>query len=152
MKCFELFCAWGRLNGSVAEERDTRRDEFRRRIEAARAYAGISSQAKLAQAIGMNPGTFQRRLSGEYPWRRADVLAMAEVCEVPVEFFERGFVLKVQGENLEKFQVQDSAYLLSVGGLAVSTSPDRDAGPSDTDLVDAELRSRDAGEDERELG
>lgn len=112
----------------MSGESNSREHEFRSRIEAARAYGGFSSQAKLAKAIGMRPGTFQRRLSGEYAWRRADILAIAEACDVPVEFFERGFVAKLQGKELKITpKVQDQAYLISVGSFSDRPiSPDKD--------------------------
>lgn len=65
--------------------------ELRSRIEAARSYAGISSQAKLADLVDMKPATFNRRLDGTYTWRRGELLAIAEVCGVPIEFLEHGW-------------------------------------------------------------
>lgn len=66
-------------------------EALKKRIEAARAYAGFASQGDLGKAIDMHPKSFQRRLRGEYSFRRADLLAIAEVCEVPMWFLERGF-------------------------------------------------------------
>lgn len=65
--------------------------ELRRRIESARVYGGFRNQGALAKAIDLHPKTFQRRLNGVYNWRRADLLAIAEACRVPLWFLEQGF-------------------------------------------------------------
>lgn len=99
---------------------------LQKHIEAARAYAGISSQGKLAEAIDMAPATFQRRLRGEYPWRRADLLAIAEVCEVPVEFLEHGFAVVAEEAHRTSFISRDAA--AAEVDLGLDLAEDRDAG------------------------
>lgn len=78
--------------------------EQRRRIEAARAYAEISSQAELAERIEMTEATFKRRLAGTYPFRRADLLAIAEVCQVPLWFLLHGWEAPEEGRLVEELE------------------------------------------------
>jgi DNA-binding XRE family transcriptional regulator len=61
-------------------------EELRRRIEAARAYADISSQEKLAKAIEISKDTLVRKLRGDYPFKRSELLAIADVCDLPIDF------------------------------------------------------------------
>lgn len=63
----------------------------RRLVEAARAYADISSQKKLARAAGLDPSYLTRRLSGRYPWKPGDLLAIARATGVPEWFLEHGW-------------------------------------------------------------
>lgn len=46
----------------------------------------------------MSTMTFKRRLNGDYPFKRGEILAIAEVCEVPVWFLEKGFDVVVMEE------------------------------------------------------
>lgn len=68
---------------------------MRRRIETARAYGGFKSQEALAKRIGMTKQPFLERLRGKIPWRRGDILAIAEACQVPVWFLEEGWDVEV---------------------------------------------------------
>ena len=67
--------------------------EAGRRIRAARWYKGISSVGKLAALLPRGLGTTKVYAleRGEQPLRRQDALAIAEVCDLDVAFFEVDF-------------------------------------------------------------
>jgi transcriptional regulator with XRE-family HTH domain len=62
-----------------------------RRIRAAEAFGGFAGRRELAEAIESSPSTLQRIESGARTAKRAELLAIAEACEVPVWFLERGW-------------------------------------------------------------
>lgn len=112
--------------------------DLRSRIESARMYAGISSQEKLAAAVGIGRQTFMRRMRGEYGFRRGDLLAIAEVCEVPIEFIETGW---------DAFQVKPG-YVKP--GIQPATPPGE--APDVLDLGRDLLGRQQDDEDERDTG
>lgn len=70
--------------------------EVGRRIAAARAYAGIKSQAKLGELLGgVSQSTMQRLEAGGRglkPYEQRTLLAaIAEVCELPAAWFTADF-------------------------------------------------------------
>lgn len=66
------------------------RNERAARIRAARAHAGID-QAAVAQLFGVSVGTIKRMESGKREITTDEMLAVAELCNVPVEFMLSGF-------------------------------------------------------------
>lgn len=62
-----------------------------RRIRAARVYAGIDARPALAEILEMSEPTLQRIENGDRPVKRAELLAIAEACEVPMWFLENGW-------------------------------------------------------------
>jgi transcriptional regulator with XRE-family HTH domain len=60
------------------------------RYRAARVYAGLGQQ-ELGDALGVDRQTVGKRESGEQEAKKAELIAVAHVCEVPVEFLLGGF-------------------------------------------------------------
>jgi transcriptional regulator with XRE-family HTH domain len=71
--------------------------DYGRRIRAARAYAGLT-QDQLAEALGLDVQTVKRRESGKQEPRNGERIAIAAVCNVPLEFIEHGFPAVVSTE------------------------------------------------------
>lgn len=65
--------------------------EFGNRIRAARGFAGGKSQQELAEALEMSDRTFKEIELGRRKAKRSELLAIAEACEVPLWFLERGW-------------------------------------------------------------
>jgi len=65
--------------------------EIGRRIRTARAYAGFRNRANLAERLELSKETVQRIESGEREVKRSELLAIAEACEVPMWFLEKGW-------------------------------------------------------------
>jgi transcriptional regulator with XRE-family HTH domain len=63
---------------------------YARRYRAARAYAGLT-QEELANKLGVDEQTIKRRESGKQEPKKAELIAVAALCEVPVEFLEHGW-------------------------------------------------------------
>jgi transcriptional regulator with XRE-family HTH domain len=88
-------------------ENDSVASELKRRIEAARAYAGIKNQHELGEAIGFRRPTFVRYLNGKGPFRPGDLKEIARVCGVPFWFLRDGWsgasgpIAKGEGEEPE---------------------------------------------------
>jgi transcriptional regulator with XRE-family HTH domain len=83
------------------------RTELAKRIRAARAFAGID-QAAVAEALGVSVITVKRMERGARDVPLDELQKLAEICEVPREFLEHGF-LKVahhgtSAENLREIQ------------------------------------------------
>ena len=67
------------------------RNVYAARIRAARAYAGLKQQ-ELADALGHDSKTQIRREADDGdPPRRAELIAIAVVCGVPLSFLDHGF-------------------------------------------------------------
>jgi len=64
--------------------------EQSRRYKAARVYAEMGQQA-LGDALGIDRQTVGKRESGEQEAKKAELIALAHVCDVPVEFLLGGF-------------------------------------------------------------
>lgn len=60
------------------------------RIRAARAFAGLS-QDELAHELGVEVQTIKRRENGKADPKRQELLAIAAVTGVPIEFLDYGF-------------------------------------------------------------
>lgn len=73
------------------------------RIRAARAYAGLK-QEELADALGVDVQTIKRREAGTSPPRRGELVAIADICKVPVGFLKRGFAEANRDEILERLE------------------------------------------------
>lgn len=63
--------------------------EIGKRIRAARGYADLS-QEELADRLGYERQAIRRREEGDQHPRRAELIAIAQVCEVPPSFFDLG--------------------------------------------------------------
>jgi transcriptional regulator with XRE-family HTH domain len=69
------------------------------RIRAARAYADLTRR-ELAEQLGVSESTIQRREHGQQPDpRRQELMAIAQVCSVPLAFLEHGFHSNVNHHN-----------------------------------------------------
>jgi transcriptional regulator with XRE-family HTH domain len=66
-------------------------DHIGRRIRAARVYAGHDSRKDFAGLIELSEPTLQRMEQGERSPKRSELLAIAEVCQVPIWFLESGW-------------------------------------------------------------
>lgn len=64
--------------------------QYAARYRAARAYADLS-QDKLAGRLGIDAQTIKRRESGKQDPKKAELIAVAAVCDVPLEFMEGGW-------------------------------------------------------------
>jgi transcriptional regulator with XRE-family HTH domain len=60
------------------------------RYRAARAWANLS-QIELAKELGLGVATVKRREGGEADPKRGELIALAEICDVPIEFLLDGF-------------------------------------------------------------
>jgi transcriptional regulator with XRE-family HTH domain len=73
-------------------------DELRRRVRAARAYAGMSLD-RMAAALGVGRQTLVRIERGERKPKRMELREMAAISGLPVEFFSADFrLLAAPGE------------------------------------------------------
>lgn len=72
-------------------------EETVKRIRAAGAYAGLHSEVKLAGALGISKDNLRRIFDGSRPWRELEtgeagfLQKVADVTNVPIEFFSLGF-------------------------------------------------------------
>lgn len=64
--------------------------QFAARYRAARAYADLS-QEDLASRLGVDAQTIKRREAGRQDPKKAELIAVAAVCGVPLEFMEHGW-------------------------------------------------------------
>lgn len=64
--------------------------EYAPRIRAARAYKGFT-QEELAEELGVDVQTIKRREAGKQDPKRSERIAIAAICEVPLDFLENGF-------------------------------------------------------------
>lgn len=64
--------------------------QFAARYRAARAFAGIS-QDELADRLGVDAQTVKRREAGAKEPKKAELIAVAAICGVPLEFMENGW-------------------------------------------------------------
>lgn len=64
--------------------------QYAARYRAARAYADLSQEA-LAGRLGLDAQTIKRRESGKQEPKTAELIAVAAVCGVPLEFMQRGW-------------------------------------------------------------
>lgn len=78
------------------------------RIRAARAYADLS-RVEMAKRIGVSETTLQRRENGLQPARRLELVAIADVCQVPISFLEDGFAAQRVETALEAMQSERAA-------------------------------------------
>lgn len=147
-----------------------------RRIRASRIYAGLSRE-ELGEAIERSGDVIREIELGRRNVGRHEMPAIAKACDVPLWFIQHGFdggatrfviIRKELRDQLEPGEEVDASdtYPGMAQGLVyhrvgpmvfqdtseITTSPGTGAGPSDSDLVDEELRSRGADEDERGLG
>lgn len=75
---------------SAAVDAVVDRDELRRRVRAARAYAGMSLD-QMAAALGVGRQTLVRIERGERKPKRMELREMAAISGLPVEFFSADF-------------------------------------------------------------
>lgn len=64
--------------------------QYAARYRAARAYADLS-QEKLAEQLGVDAQTIKRREAGKQEPKKAELIAVAAICQVPLEFMENGW-------------------------------------------------------------
>lgn len=64
--------------------------QYAARYRAARAYAGLS-QPELAERLGVDAQTIKRRESGAKEPKKAELIAVAAICQVPLTFMESGW-------------------------------------------------------------
>jgi len=64
--------------------------EWAPRIRAARGYAGLS-QPELAKRLEVSIGTIKRTELGDRKPKRSELLAIADICKVPMWFLEAGW-------------------------------------------------------------
>lgn len=64
--------------------------QYAARYRAARAFAGLS-QDELADRLGVDAQTVKRREAGTKEPKKAELIAVAAICGVPLEFMESGW-------------------------------------------------------------
>lgn len=64
--------------------------QYAARYRAARGFAGLTQEA-LAHELGVEVQTIKRRESGEKEPKKAELIAVAAICGVPLEFMEHGW-------------------------------------------------------------
>jgi transcriptional regulator with XRE-family HTH domain len=64
--------------------------QYAARYRAARAFADLS-QEELAARLGVDSQTIKRREAGNKDPKKAELIAVAAVCGVPLEFMEHGW-------------------------------------------------------------
>lgn len=69
------------------------------RIRAARSYANLS-QTELAEQLGVDKQFVARREDGRQNPKRQELIAIAAVCHVPLEFLEHGWAGAVATEDV----------------------------------------------------
>jgi transcriptional regulator with XRE-family HTH domain len=72
--------------------------QYGRRIRAARGWRGIS-QKQLAEALGLDEQTVKRRESDKQDPKNGELIAIAQICQVPLSFLEHGFDAPVQVDD-----------------------------------------------------
>lgn len=70
------------------------------RYRAARCYAGLT-QEELADKLGVEVQTVKRREAGKEA-KRLELLAVASICNVPIEWLEQGWHAIGQGDTLTR--------------------------------------------------
>lgn len=84
-------------NGNDDAEKVALRTVRAARIRAARAFADLD-QADFAQALGVSVVSIKRMERGTRDISLDDLYALAELCDVPRQFMEHGFVVdEIQG-------------------------------------------------------
>lgn len=97
----------------------TTESPYAKRIRAARAYANMS-QDDLAKELGWEVQTVKRRESGKKDPKRAELIAIASICQVPLAFLEGGFPAAMSVEADERLARIEAA----IAGLATDDDMD----------------------------
>lgn len=121
--------------------------EFARRIRAARGYADISQQ-ELADRMGVDVQWVKRReksAGGQNP-KPGELIAIAAICEVPIDFMLDGFSERTPSEIAERLARIEE--LLSPSGEALERELADAADEADTRTPGSEQ----AGPEDRAQG
>jgi transcriptional regulator with XRE-family HTH domain len=139
--------------------------EQSRRYKAARVYAGLGQQ-DLGDALGIDRQTVGKRESGEQEAKKAEMIALAHVCDVPVAFLLGGFAAlggePTRSELRERLDRLEGSVRFLVGRAAEQPLDDllaeltdeatRELLGLDESLVDGPALSSDDAEDDGSEG
>lgn len=81
--------------------------QYAARYRAARAYADLS-QDELARELGVDAQTIKRREAGKQEPKKAELIAVAAICQVPLDFMEGGWGKLTPDEITSLLQTQNS--------------------------------------------
>lgn len=77
--------------------------QYASRIQAARAYAGLT-QPQLAERLGIAVETIKRREKGTHDPNKGERIAIASICGVPASFMEHGFGMYEESDVIRRLE------------------------------------------------